>query len=681
MRSFSGDQHSVVVKLHELTPVESENTPLFIVTGEAGVGKSLVLRTFARGLAIRKLNGHPESETLPFVFPLQQFDGVHSEALWDELSTSWIAWVNSLTASNIFTVKNWFEPRLKTDSTVLILDGVDEFLQNNASIKPEDFRKMILQLRKKYEGRAKVGIVLGIRTEASIFDVIREDADWILTVRTLTDIEARNYFADAVRLIDVVLQNRNRENVSSLGPVNKQAPSPIDTVLYSPLILSALEGGTLDLTDIPNRQNLRNRAEIYDLALTALLKKAKLVESFPDSSRQDWKIALMIIAMLFSSGHYGHMSRAEIRELAEKLRGDWRRHSWEDHTALGYSSRSLDNAFELLLQESTQTALLNRAVFFPAGRSSYRFKHRVWQDFLFGAYFSFCIYTVNLTEITRVAFTAHAFEIGGELLANAGWRGIDTPFASAVVDRMTKPYGQFVLGNLGGLIGNYFIPVTGSAIALLARHENEMPSTGKLTFIGGVGYRILVNDVRDTSLEDLKEHMIPILRACVQRGVEVAKTGESSGPSKLLASISWCYLSAYSREFVDLSLMPAIPWTPLSMTDEEEKCILDGLLGCRMAGQFMSPVPLIFHTVQYAYLAIQDDGLETDDRLIATIHYLYTLTLACKHGIARDEILSSVYEILDSRSPIGQKFVNSTFKSIADIYRYCQGLLLKNIVT
>lgn len=664
---MTGNQEQVVERLHRLTPWEADEVPIIIVTGEAGTGKSLVLRTFARGLTTRALNGHPASLTLPMFMPLQQFSQINATLyadIWRSLVVKWIAWINALTASSSFT-EEWFERRLQREPTVIILDGVDEFIMNNPRIMPEDFRQLIDLLRRKYRGESKVSLVLGIRAEVAIFHLLQDVADRVLSINDLDETEAERNFPDAYKTI-----SRLRQNWSA---IEKDAAR----ILRTPLVLAALEGAALEPGELPAKPT---RSRVFALALKAVIKKSKLNEKpitgFGVSSIRDWSNSLMVVAMVFSAGHHGQMTRDEIRQSTERMMQGWNNHAWP--AGCEDASPELRRASSILAEEQTLELLFERTVFFPVGTSAWRFKHRLWQDYLFGRYFAFCIRSINLREIARVAFTAQAFTIGGEILAAEGWPGIDRAFAEVAVEKMQGPYGQFVIGNLGGLIGNHLLPVTPEAMELLETEHEKMPAPGKVTFIGGVGYRILRYDEGDPARETLKESFVPILKTSLNRVSRASEGGEPlkpSGADLVVASISWCYLAEFARRFSEPSCEPEIPWPGLTLDDSQESEVLDGSLGEKKNSVFIRPTPPMFQSVQFAYLEVQQDLLEEPAaRPIALVHYLYTLVLACKHRLADDEICKGVRNVLQNDSAVGSLFLRSEAPQVTAIYQLCQRL-------
>ncbi len=639
----SDTQHGILRELSK--PVRNtEDTPLTIVTGPAGTGKSFVLRMHSRQLTATYLNGVDAVRRLPIMIPLQQFPVKTNTDVWESVKSDWLDWANQVAPQPqpVFTPE-WLEQRFSQEPTTLVLDSVDEFLTESASLRPRDFRAVVTELRKRLrETGRKTSLILGIRSTDLICHMLREDADRVLVVRPLSVDEAAKYFPAAAPVIERARQSGNEEALE---------------VACTPLVLSAFEddaaihGSAADVTP------LGTRAEILQVAAHAYLRKSRLHElkgaEGKYTHQTELKQALSFIAKFFSAGHRGAMSRADIASEAVKLRDAW--------TAQSPAAGLLSDAFALFADDKLSRALMARTFFFPTADDSYRFQHREWHDFFLGSYLALCVRHHNLDEMTKLAFTQRAFQTAGELLQSEGWGEESATLIRAALDRMKRPGGQFVFGNLGGLLANSELLISDAALQELERRLDDMPTPGKLTFFAGLGYRLLRSWPReeaDPTWSRLYDKFVTMFQRCL---------AQTTGQHVLVASLSWCYLTAF-RSLCENTPHVTVPADPgprpelppagelTAAEDAKGVVLLDRLL--LAAGPDGLATPPEYKSVQVAYLRIQNqadvgDVLRVHPRLISLVHYLYALswTLRLKQGgecVAVLDVREGVRSILKS---------------------------------
>lgn len=190
--SWLGSQVEVLNQLHELCAARQSGQ--FVVTGLAGVGKSSVLRRLAARLCSQHLAGQCQCG-YPLYMPLFRYgersadhavlltSGLH----WAEFSGWWCAFAND---ENIAAAKDhhwdvekrsqipevtsgWLKTLLRHGPTVVILDGVDDFLVRNAYLGLSAINTLLQELRTQTQGSG-CEILLGVRSSLALPEFMRQ---------------------------------------------------------------------------------------------------------------------------------------------------------------------------------------------------------------------------------------------------------------------------------------------------------------------------------------------------------------------------------------------------------------------------------------------------------------------------------------------------------------------------
>ena len=484
MARFDGDQREILDRLEDVVWNNIKNdSPLTIVRGLAGTGKSFVLRTFARELTLRVLNGG--DDILPLYIPMQENFQISAERrLWDQVFEQYVQWATRVSSRRVKYAVGDLNSRLNEPKTVLILDSVDEFLMNHLTVDAAVLRAMILDLRRRFRGDPqRVALVLGIRTDQPILLFMEKDADHVLTIDVVSEDQARIHFPGAGPLIDKVKGKQEEELLK---------------LVLRPVILRVFEDENITRTEV-QKEDLSTHSQILEFTLRTIIRRSHLTDSFlpkkpeevaPEADVQttedDWIEALTILAMLFSTGiaggasegGIGSVSHAEVATDVPATRRIWEGHQWPRGDALRTLRAQFERGFMILEDRNLFKILVGRTVFFPTGSENHRFQHRLWQDYLFGRYFGLCIQAINIKELTRCAFTLDAFRNGVEIFqkrAGPGHGVLDVPFIERAVATFDTPGGQIAIGNMGGLIAATRIPMQEEATDVLRRYflENE----------------------------------------------------------------------------------------------------------------------------------------------------------------------------------------------------------------
>jgi len=660
----SGNQIKVLRALRRSLWSNHDDTTLLLVTGAMGTGKSFVLRTLARVLSNQMLNaGH---DAIPLFIPLQDYHEIRPQAVWSDLLAKYVKWASDVAGHQLRP--DDIESCLRTQRTVLILDSVDEFLLNNRLVTAGAFRRFLHTLRQDHRQSGKVTIVLGVRLEEPALKEFVEDADRSFEVRPLTVDEALAAFRGVQPVID---------RVHDEGLLQ---------VLLTPLILRAVEDVTMAELD---EAVLDTHAGLLGLAVRTIIRKARLHNVLSESNQinapigwSPWYSALTIVAFVHAAQRQQPLVPKSIVGQAELLLEEWRAHDWPRDLRL---RDEVLGGFGVLSEERTCTDLLSKSVFFPLAEQSFRFQHREWYDFLFGRYLAWCISSVHLKQLTKAAFTLEAYRLAAQELSGRGLTGFDCEFVEQAVEQFDSEHGHIALGNVGAVIGNSLFPVSPGALDRLAEYltSDEARRTcvggdrirfskaGDLTLFSTLGFRALKKDPTDPSHAIIIDTLRPLLRNNIERSKLRGSPDrpDVSGNDAVLASLSWCYLSGFPAiygVFDDLG-----EWPGLYLTEEEEREVIDFQLAKRIGERFeLLPV---HHTIQMAFLSNQRSVFDAPiERPPSIVHYLFTLSLAAKHGCLVRELNQGLKELIRIDGEYARVVRSHPLPTLATIFEICR---------
>jgi hypothetical protein len=142
---------AVVAAIHS----GSERPRQIVITGAAGVGKSLVVRMIAWRLGRDYLAAGQNAHPLPLFIPLQQvtLTGLTGELdVWTVLWHWWINWAHNLYPLSEGS-SEWLERRFQQTPVAVFLDGLDDFLVNHPTIGLPTVTTMLRQAANRYGKR------------------------------------------------------------------------------------------------------------------------------------------------------------------------------------------------------------------------------------------------------------------------------------------------------------------------------------------------------------------------------------------------------------------------------------------------------------------------------------------------------------------------------------------------
>jgi len=594
-----------------------------VVTGEAGVGKSTVLRLLTRRLCSDFLAGDadaPLAVFVPLYFTAITADRVAKAAdaaargrvLVDLVLEWWTEWVGSLTFGGAVSVE-WVRGRLKKEPVTLVLDGVDEFFTNHPAIGVADFRHMLSHLSADYEQNHRLTILLGVRSAQPGLASFASDANRIHEVMRLTSEQAAQRFPSA----SAFLASMKNEQLEKL--------------LLTPLILAQL-----DVSRPAHVKRPATRSDVIHIALATIVEQSELAKIHADPGH--WIDALMIVASCF-------FARLRAESVVSALKADAAvlLRSWEDHLVRsGRRDAGSDvlAGIALVTDDRACDALCRRTILYPTGQGEVRFIHREWQDFLTARYVATCIRHGYLRGLGHFAFTLPMFLTAGEML---GDMRIEGDLVRAVEDAARETGEGLIHANFCAVLGNSRTPMSGPALEMLLGDLTRAPLLSRLVTLASFGNRAMKNDPTDPSAADVRAHLV--------RGLmELVKDERVDCLSR---SLAWCNLKAFHQAFQ--TGMPSVPCPNLGERVEDEQGALDLICDATKTPPAVMPR---HRSLQIAWVQIQSMILVAPHRPISAAHYLYTVVVAKKHRAHIPEVSQELPTIFTEGTPIYNGYKN-----------------------
>ncbi|HEU4406904.1 MAG TPA: serine/threonine-protein kinase [Polyangiaceae bacterium] len=633
----AGTQRGVHDQILALLRKSSARPRRLVVAGDVGVGKSTALRTLGRRLALEFQQDVARRLPLPIVCPLQQ-ESLDAEdlkrlaaaapadrgrLLLTTILRRWCDWANALLSAygplrrGDLVTSAWLETRVRDLPTVLVLDGVDEFLTNNAGVGLSEFREMLQHITSEFSHNGDLVVVLGVRSSQPGIRMLASSTNHIFEILHLTTAQAQERFPGIARL---------------LGSV---ADPDVRRLLLTPLLLSWLGPRSTTLTE----RSLQTPAEVIEQALLAIIEESHLTdihdadEQSTDADR--WMDAVTLVGWIFQSKLRGDIAVAELRAEATAAAARWR--AFSERCPEDEAAYLLAAGFDLVADSRASEALLKRSVFFPTGLQRVRFMHREWQDFLAARYLAACIRTWHVDELRVVGISPHVHKTAGELLCKAGVV-IDEPLVRHVLSRAVETGDALIAANFNALIASSRVPMDGPAIDALIAALDHMKPVARCIALNGVSYRALRDD--DPAARDLRQRLIPIYEGYLSPGAP---------RDAMMASISWCYMKAFAQRF--RTRAPAIPWPGLGDDLETQHQALQVVSTLTENGP---RVTVENRSVQVAFLRAQYLAATDSHRPISAVHYLYHLVVARRHDAHVAELARELPAIFDPDSPVAE---------------------------
>ncbi len=366
-------------------------------------------------------------------------------------------------------------------------------------------------------------------------------------------------------------------------------------------------------------------------------------------------VALALLAWIFLYKARGEIEAAMVSEEAAGIRRNWERFLPQHRR----SGDAILIGFALVEDPDTCAALLQRTVFLPTGPETYRFAHRSWQEFLLAQYFALCLERGYFEDLGRAKFYSGVYRMAGEFLPNK-------IIAQGMIEQILVAWrkesqSSYLMSNIIGFLAWTRTPVEAQAVQRLLDPVPRLDALSRIILIGGLGYRILIDDPRDPSRTDLRSVFIPAL-------------GTFSDPAKapfddpVASSLAWCYQKYFARARGMQAL--TAPWPALGFADHDTLKALSTIF------TFRGERPVLderSRSLQLALLIPLVDTINHPRFVIRALHYLYYLVAARRHAVHVFEVSQELPHLLAQGSAFER--IVSAFDSVPELlelYRSCQ---------
>jgi len=656
--AMGSSQHEALQRLATAARRNSADVRRIILTGDAGVGKSVVLRRLARRLAVEAL-ASDGTATMPIIIPLQQmelnlseiaqFCGENSTSAtpWELLGVKWCERLGELLSLDATSAGlpgagardpaptfAWLDRLLRTSAVTLIFDGVDEFVTNHDGVTMSDMHALAVSLQQRYQANTRLVIVFGVRSSQPRAESLATSRGNVYEVRRLTEEEALSLFPAAAQVFARLQSDRVRR------------------LLLAPLVLSKLGPRLEGVTD----QALNSRSGIMQAALEAIVERM-----LRKHGGKPLEMAMCVLALSLVAWRVFVNGRAEIAvsDLRSELAFDKAR--WEQHLqSTGRLESSLvPQTYRLLEDAAILRELLTRTVFFPSGQDMYRFRHREWEDYLVSVYFVQIIRWRFAEELGHRAFHHHMFVATGEQVTD-----LDTSEdgIAEVLETARRLKNFFIAGNLVSMLAASIAPLSGPTASqhLFSQLDAFTPVIG-FAILSGLSARVLLRDPRDEWADQLRPIVLEALSRCAA----------NDGIHPLTKSLAWCFLTAFAQR--GFCPPPVKPWPGLwSEPAQLEEAA--SLVSSKTNGHFTSDARQ--RSLQVAFLKIQRYVLEIAEREISAVHYLYPVAAARSLGaeIDREAFHGLVETVSDPKiNDVYQRY--TAVPEVSEIWYKCVDLV------
>lgn len=618
----------------------SEYPPRIVVTGSAGVGKSVVLRRLAWRLGCDYLEDPGNDKFLPLFIPLQQVtisDPSVNSYSWSLMWQWWIRWTSELTSGQHGDFQ-WLEHRFHHHATVIIIDGVDDFLVNHPTIGLPTLVNVLRDGVTRFAANSKLSIVVGIRSGFHGLERLASDSKSIHEVLRLSTEQAKNRFPTCRNWLP---------NITDKGL--------LDFVL-TPLILSNFEpesNSTLEISQL-------TQYSIMEQTLRTILRRSGLIGIKSDeglSAEIDHLLpALILVAWLFFYRHRGEIAVTQLREEAQAVYQQWQ--NFLEDQGLTNQAHDIIVGFKLIVHHESCDAILKRTVFVASGPDMHRFSHRSWQEFLVAKYFALCLKWGNVEDFGKTAFNSHIYRLASESFRDAT---LTASQIKNVLDAWKQSNNTYISGNVIAFLAWGHTAIEAAAIELLLDDLANYEALSRIVGIAGLGYRVLVNAEGDASVDDLRRILYPKLKKFA-----VAETAPVD--DRIASSLAWCYQKAFAYQF---SLdAPETPWPDIGFDDEEASKALP-MISTMKDGKVV--LDDRSRSLQLAFLVPIIDAYDDPTLAIRAMHYLYYLVVARKYKVHVFELSQELPQILAEGSRF-EKIIQSftAVPELSELYRRCQ---------
>lgn len=636
----SGSQAEVCDRVIEAVRAGAERPYQMVVTGVAGVGKSTVMRKITWRLGRNYLSAPMEGNPLPFFIPMQQITLTHSSNdnySWETLWRWWINWAQSMYPDSRLDLK-WLEQQFHSEATVIILDGLDDFLVNHPMIGLSTLVSILREAANRYANNTRFSFVIGIRSGFHGLERLATGPKDIFEVLRLSTGQARQRFPACKQWLASI-----------------KDPGLLDFVL-TPLILSNYEPDPNYTSD----PQLLTQTTVMDQTLRTVLRRSNLIGVQTTGGGiaeiDHLLLALTLISWLLFYRHRGEIDMQRLRIEAGECGRQWK--TFLENHPLANEARDILMGIGLVEHPDTCAAILKRTVFVASGPDMYRFSHRNWQEFLLAQYFVLCLKWGYIQDFGVIAFNSHIYRMAGDTFGDAP---LSETRMENVIAAWKETRNTYITGNVIAFLAWTRTAIDTRALQCLLDELPGFEALSRVVLIAGLGYRVLVNADDDRSVADLRRTLFPKLQ-------KFADPRLTPVDDPVASSLAWCYQKAFAEKFS----MPApeSPWPGIGFDDQETRKALPMI--CTVSGGELI-LDERSRSLQLAFLVPILDAYDDCKLTIRALHYLYYLVVARKHGVHVFELSQELPQILAKGGQFEQ-IVKSfhLVPEVLELYRVCQ---------
>lgn len=650
-------QREVLDQLANRVRVNRNGPATFLVTGGAGVGKSAVLRRLGTNLAADALlHGTAKNRPpLPIVMPLfrywaeddKRFERLKKKKLdWDELAAWWCDWVGNnlhLLARDQGwgddeigkipkVTPKWLNEQLKQYASVMVWDGVDDFLLRYPNLSLRSVLDLAREVLKLFALNSRLSLVIGLRDTFAVADMVPPEN--ALEIARLSEAQGRKF----PELIGVTPSPTWLTTFKRL--LHDAGIPSAKRLLLTPLILTKL----ILRERAESAPPLDNANKIFTAALDVLIDQGKLNTDTTKGGHRSslWLDALTVVAWEFfakssASRGFDELSAAVKRRVTD----------WEDHSNARPDDHGLAKVlegFRLAKNDTNLKTILEGSVFVGVG--VYRFAHREWEEFLAARHLYYSVlheYVKGLIgrgTLTRMHFLVE------EMLERE--HCFERNFVEAVHDvaerdglTTGKPSAQIPIGNLLGAVGYSKARLDPRARDFLFEHylngDAKAPRLVELVALSTAGFRAQREQSGVLNPEGFADAFAAQLRD---------KYPGSPGTNLLVNWAAGCF----ERK---LNLQPSREIPRLDLSDRAAS----GFLG---ALDFVSTsthdgkreVRPLDRSMQQLFVRMLDELEEHSEGTIGYTTYLVCIVAASLYGLAEIEVNDRLPRALAKDSPV-----------------------------
>lgn len=673
--------------------------PCFGLTGDWGVGKSIVGMQIARDLCAGFLRR--EHEHLCLFVPLAALNlpadlkiSPHSTDADIEILRSAIlaAWLDYAQATAEAVAKSvgrsqtrakkrlasgkldspWLR-RVLSECSILIFDGIDEFCARH-NIEPGMLAVTAKSFLNSRSSQAIRILFIG-RSTTQLLDQFVERPREIFSIRHITKEEAKANFPSAWTHI----QEYDNKDITE--------------ILYRPMIIKRISGGDHLDKDIRNMETRFIDGALKSLISDELKKHAPALSK--SSSRNHvaealcdaisiivWiaytrdikdnthaarfaipaeavKNAVAVlphsflalkcippesaellaeIASILAESPHEPLAREKIARVDTQLR------------SLGLSAEIPDAALQLslalvfLANEQILRLILSRTIFNSTPTGWWRASHDVWQDFCLSRCLWRCIQCEGWVELERRAFKFSTFERAGHLLErqdvpHARMESLRDFYLESPEDR---PGRSVAAANVCATIANCLVSMERRSLDILFQVIDELPDTMRLVAHAGLSARAIRGHLRATDQMAPDRLLVDFVRD--HFATILSRLNASGNP--ILASIThcaWRWLAKGANSAQPFVFAEA----PKDLAVFTE--LVAEMVSCRDEDDKLMLDPLN-RTIQAGFFSGVLAAQERPDRVIAALHYLLVLSCAYQHHVAIPVVENGLRSILAENS-------------------------------